>query len=316
MAKIRYILTIIFIGTINLCFSQKTTILTNAIKNDSSYYHIAKINENEFWAGGEYGVLNKIDSNGDITPILYSNNGNNILNITNTQNKIIICKDKGEIISYDKSTQVFTSKQYKKYSNSCFYDLVKVKNRFYISGGASGIAKAEKKIPNGFIIELDEDLNIKDKVWSSFRKFPWSIAEKDGKIYASIFNGQSSKIIGFEESKKTSKSKVKALVHEIKFINNDLWYSGSKSIRFQEDGVIGSMNKDFEVLKGTGCIWSIKEYNNKIYGCSNKGDLIEIDTNTNIINPNYKNIFYDIEQISSNQLLLVGHDKTAIIQEL
>ena len=298
--------------------SQTTTVLSPKENGDSSFYHIERISNNEFWIGGEYGVLKSIDSTFQIRSISYPNSGSNILNITNTKNKVIICKDHGQILLYDKKTKTFEDKSVSlNFKDKCFYDMTQVsENRFLICGGTSGIAKAEKKIPKGFIIEVDSNLNIIQEVWSSFRKFPWSIKCHQGIIYASIFNGFNSRIVTFNSDLNKSKKvkKVKGLVHDIKIIEDDFWYCGSKSIKYQQNGIIGNKSSH-QISTGTGCIWSIKGNKESVEMVSNNGNLI-IQNRKGIRTthmPSIKNIFYDLEKITPQKYVLVGHGKSIIL---
>ena len=51
------LLLIIFWSNI---IGQKVHILSKGVHSDSSYYCIEKITENEFWIGGESGILKKL----------------------------------------------------------------------------------------------------------------------------------------------------------------------------------------------------------------------------------------------------------------
>jgi len=40
-------------------FGQKIQTILDGNKSDSSFYHLTKISDNEFWLGGKFGIISK-----------------------------------------------------------------------------------------------------------------------------------------------------------------------------------------------------------------------------------------------------------------
>ena len=55
--QIQLIILLLFYSNI---FGQNIQVVSQGIESDSSFYHIEKINENEFWVAGECGILKKL----------------------------------------------------------------------------------------------------------------------------------------------------------------------------------------------------------------------------------------------------------------
>lgn len=295
--------------------------LAQGIDSDSSFYHLEKINTNEFWAGGEYGILKKIDSLGNMSSLDFPNEGLDILKIKKIQNNIFILTSNAVIYKYNIENNTFYKKEFQTFKNKCFYDLLVLNNgKLLVCGGTTGIAKAEKKIPNGFIATVDEDLNEINVVWKSKRKFVWSlVALENQNILASTFNGLNTQIIKSENLKSWKKEiNIKGLVHEIALFNNQIWYCGAKNIHFTGDGIIGQASKSQKqkLLLKTGCLWSLDTLDGKIIAVTQSGELLKIDkTNNESETIKIPKTFavYDIEKISESKLLVIGHGKTAYI---
>jgi hypothetical protein len=309
--QIQLIFLLLFYST---AFGQKIHTIFQGIESDSSFYHIEKINKNEFWAGGEYGILKKIDSLGNVSTQNFPNEGLNILKILKKENYVFIITDNAVIYRYDILNKMFIKKIFLNFKNKCFYDLIALQNGdLMVCGGTSGIAKGEKKIPNGFIAILDPDLKEISTVWKSRRKFVWSLLElENGNILASTFNGLNTKIIKTENYIDWEKNtRIKGLVHEIVLLTNTIWYSGSRNIHYKENGIIKMKGQKQLLLNKTGCLWSMDVVNGKIISVTANGKLIILDKKTSEIKQidNSPFVFYDIEKISESKILVVGHGK-------
>jgi hypothetical protein len=309
--QIQLIFLLLFYST---AFGQKIHTIFQGIESDSSFYHIEKINKNEFWAGGEYGILKKIDSLGNVSTQNFPNEGLNILKILKKENYVFIITDNAVIYRYDILNKMFKKKIFLNFKNKCFYDLIALQNGdLMVCGGTSGIAKGEKKIPNGFIAILDPDLKEISTVWKSRRKFVWSLLElENGNILASTFNGLNTKIIKTENYIDWEKNtRIKGLVHEIALLTNTIWYSGSRNIHDKENGIIKMKGQKQLLLNKTGCLWSMDVVNGKIISVTANGKLIILDKKTSELKQidNSPFVFYDIEKISESKILVVGHGK-------
>ncbi len=314
--QIQLVILLLFYSNI---FGQKIHVISQGIESDSSFYHIEKINENEFWAAGEYGILKKIDSLGNVSSQSFPNEGLNILKIIKKENYIFLITDNALIYRYDILNKIFIKKTFPNFKNKCFYDMIALQNgKLMVCGGTSGISKGEKKIPNGFIAILDYDLEEINIVWRSYRKFVWSLLElENGNVLASTFNGLNTRIIKTENYIDWKKdTKIKGLVHEITFFDNNIWYVGARNIHFKENGIIGMKDQKQLLLNKTGCLWSMDVINGKIISVTANCKLMIFDKNKSEIEQ-IKNLspcaFYDIEKISESKIIIVGHGKSIYI---
>ncbi len=325
MKMIDFILKILAICF--FCFAtnakaQSIKVISKGIESDSSYYHIEKINNNEYWAGGEYGILTKIDSLGNTSSIPYDNDGKSILKIQKVNNYIFIATADAVIYRYDINKQLFIKKEFKGFKNKCFYDLIPLKNgQLLICGGTKGISNGEKKMPHGFIGVLNQDLEDMKIVWHCYRKFVWSVLQQENEeILAATFNGFNTKILRSNKSIHFKKiAKVKGLVHEIALLNNSIWHAGSKNIHYTKDGIIGENYTKNIKLKGIGCLWSMDNLYNRMVGVSNSGKIVLLNNKTSttkIIDTPTNYSLYDIANISGCKLLMVGHAKTIFLVEI
>jgi hypothetical protein len=317
--QIQLIILLFFYSNI---FGQKIHVISQGAESDSSFYHIEKINENEFWAAGEYGILKKIDSLGNVSSISFPNEGQNILKIIKKENFVFIITDNAIIYRYDILNKIFIKKTFPDFKNKCFYDIIALQNgKLIVCGGTSAISKGEKKIPKGFIAILDQDLKEINIVWRNYRKFVWSLLElENGEVLASTYNGVNSKIIKTKDFKCWKKvTKIKGLVHEIAHLDNHIWYSGAKSFHFKNDGVFGMVDQTQLQSNNTGCLWSMDMINGKIISVTANGKLLVFDKNKSEIEQ-IKNLspyaFYDIEKISESKIMIVGHGKSIFIIDL
>jgi hypothetical protein len=302
-----------------LVSAQKIQVVSQGLEPDSSFYHVTKINNNEFWAGGEYGILKKIDSLGNVGSLNFPNDGKGILKIERVKNYVFVVTNNAVIYRYDIEKKIFIKKTFPNFKNKCFYDFIVLQNgQLLVCGGTSGISEGQKKIPRGFIALLDQELEKINIVWKCYRKFVWSLLElENGEVLAATFNGKNSKII---KSKNYNNwkidTKIKGLVHEIAIINNEIWYAGTASLHFNRNGIFGIKNQNSVGLNKTGCLWSMDMFFGKMITVTNNGKLLILDKN----NVEIKQIdtpspyaIYDIVKIAESKILIVGHGKTMYI---
>ena len=86
--------------------AQDFRVLQSIPSKDSSFYHIEKIAENEFWIGGENGLLYKTDTTGELSHINIDTKGHTLLRIRKNKNQVYLLTDTCLIICYniDKKT--------------------------------------------------------------------------------------------------------------------------------------------------------------------------------------------------------------------
>lgn len=309
--KIQFLILLFFSSNV---FGQNIKVVSQSTESDSSFYDLERINNNEFWAGGESGILKKIDSLGNLSLLNYPNEGLNILKILKTEKSIFIITDNAVIYRYDILNKIFIKKTFPNFKNKCFYDIIALQNeKLMVCGGTTGISKGKKKIPKGFIALLDYDIEEIKTVWKSYGKFVWSLLKlENGNILAATFNGLNTRIIKTENYIDWKKeTKIKGLVHEITFFDNNIWYVGARSIHFKENGIIGIKDQKQLLLNKTGCLWIVNLINGKIISVTANSKLIILDRSSNemeqiVITPFP---FYDIEKISESKILVVGHAK-------
>ena len=312
----------------NIVCGQTILAKHTADTNDSSYYDIEKINVNEFWAGGENGILTRIDSAGNPTPINLPGNHSNFLKILAVGHFVFLFTDDATIFRYNILNNTFIKKSFKQFKSKCFYDaIVSSNNEIIICGGATGISRHQKKIPSGFIAKTDLELNTPQIVWKSYRKFVWNLLPYNNAVLAITYNGNRSAVLlgqTLHHWKPFSK-KVKGIVHEVVPINGDLFYAGTPSMHYKELGMMGAFNMSntsnnfIEKQNKGGCIWTLKKCHDGIIGINQIGDLICIKkdfstTRTFSLLPN--KALYEIEKVSENKFILVGHGKTIILAEI
>lgn len=309
----------IFLGLGLHLFSQKVVMIHQGLRPDSSYYHIEKIDDNEFWVGGEYGILKKVDSLGNVSNISYPNEGIDILKVKKIDKYIYLLTANAVIYRYDIKMKTFLRKEFTKFKNRCFYDIIPLKEgQLLVCGGASGIAEGKKKIPKGFIAIIDRELTEISTVWKNKRKFVWALLNDEEKnAMAVTFNGLNTKVIYSLDLKKWKKAfSVKGLVHDLKKFNDRFWYSGTKSFRVSKNGMLGVIGDQKCTLKDNGCLWKLDQIKGEVFGVTYSGDVIQInDTFEQIKHLNTPKTFslYDIERISETLTLVVGRGKTIML---
>jgi len=311
------ILILLFVLPVLNVFGQRVQTILQGSHTDSSFYHVARISDNEFWAGGEHGILKSIDTLGNFKSIPFPHSGLDILKILRVDDYIYIITSNSIICRYDFAAKSFITKQFPKFNGKCFYDLISLPDgRLMVCGGHNGIAQGDIRFPRGFIALLDKDLNEIDVVWKSFRKFVWSLlqVQKD-EILAVSFNGFRSRIMksnNFEQWKK--ETKVKGLIHEIAQFDDSIWYSGSKNIRYKSIGIWGKKDQrnSPSSTDHTGCLWSMEQFKENVLLASYSGNLITVDTKTSkaeLLSIAQGYSLYDMEIISNSKVLVVGHGK-------
>jgi hypothetical protein len=316
-----------FFFLINLFFlvphfllAQTMTTLQLGNDNDSSYYHLTKITENEYWACGEKGIITSFDSVGHFQSMDIQTDGFNILKAERIADYVLIATDDSRIMKYDLLSKTLKKVDFKKYKNRCFYDfLVLPTGKILLCGGATGISKGEKEIPFGFIAVTDSNLSDPKKIWKSFRKFAWSLLQKkDGSITAAVFNGVNTSLINTKNLVHWKKQKkINGLVHEIKLKDNqdEMSYVGTASLHYNRKGILGLDDKNNMIIDSSGCFWSQEISHNFQIICSQKGQLYIFK------NGQYSKMFqlpttfalYDMKIISNQKLLVVGHGKCAFL---
>jgi hypothetical protein len=164
--------------------------------HDSSLYSICKINENEFWIGGENGILFQCDSNANLSRSSLNTEGCTIIKIVKQDPFVFMITDSQVIFRYHLPSSTFEKFTMSGFRKKCFYDISLLPNgKIMLCGGNKKVSRVKKCIPYGFIAETDTSLNLLNITWKNARKFVWSLAYEKDTIYASTFNGINSRIV-------------------------------------------------------------------------------------------------------------------------
>ena len=319
--SVRLFFAILLLNISPFLFGQiNTTINISNKNNDSSFYSICQINNNEFWIGGENGILFRCDSNANISRSNLNTEGCTILKMVKQDPFVFMITDSQVIFRYhlpSSKLEKFTMSGFRK---KCFYDIALLPDgKIILCGGNKQVARVKKCIPYGFIAETDTSLNQLKITWKNARKFVWSLAYERNTIYASTFNGINSRVIQKNiNGKWERKTKFKGIAYRIYSDDNRISAMGSENMKFRKNGIIYE-KANTQVIQSSGCIWNRKCDDQKTYFVSNNGDLIRQDKAQNTIEKTSisKGIsFYDLEKIASNKWMIVGHGKTILFRDL
>ena len=288
--------------------------------NDSSLYSICKINENEFWIGGENGILFRCDSNAQISRMPINTEGCTIIKMVKQDPFVFMITDSQVIFRYHLPSSTFEKFTMSGFRKKCFYDIALLPNgKIMLCGGNKKVSRVKKCIPKGFIAEADTSLKKIKTTWKNARKFVWSLAYEKDTIYASTFNGINSRIVQKTiDGEWERKRKFKGIAYRIYSDNNHIAAMGSENIKFRKNGILHD-DVNTQVISESGCIWNRKCDDQKTYFVTNNGDLISLDKAKNTTEKTClsKGIsFYDLEKISSKKWMIVGHGKTIIFRNL
>jgi len=278
--------------------------------------------EGDIWLGGEFGVLKRMRKDGSIQSIAFPNNGSNILKFFRIGHFLYIAADHGTIYKFNLLTEHFSKTEFPNFKNRCFYDLTyNNAGKLIVCGGSSGIGRGKMRIPMGFVASIDTSLSQEpDVIWRNSRKFVWALSpEGDQGFAAAIFNGTRSTIYHFSDANKDSISKgikVKGLIHALSSIDGRLVYSGCKSIQYHKNGIWGFEDdrSSYRKIDKAGIICNVIKLNDKLYGFTQQGSLLELSYVSNAIiyqAPN-SSAFYEALAMNKQTLLLAGHGKSLI----
>jgi len=320
---------ILFIGLKLMCIpslsAQTIQFIESGSDSDSSYYDIARVSQGEYWIGGEYGILKRVNDKGEISTIVYPSTGVHILRIQSIGNQVIALGDKGTIYVHNQETREWKVFQFTLFNKRCFYDVQHMQDgKLLICGGKSGIARGKRVIPDGFIALYDLATPEKDPqiIWKNKRKFVWTFAKNaQGEVKAAIFNGLNSRIYSSSDGLNWEKqTKVKGLVHALMAVEDTMYYSGCKSIRYDKKGIWGRVgdHKKHNEITNSGFICSMVEVNGNIYGFSQQGQFLNLKQGGShpVFQSDSKFAMYEAVITDEGRIYLVGHGKGIIFIEL
>ncbi len=309
----KVLLTYILLLLLPLMASAQTIkVLSPGIGSDSSYYHLTKIGDNEYWTGGKQGVLKKIDTLGNISPIHFENRGERILKIEKIGHYVFLATSDATIYRYDLKSKTFYSRYFSEFKDKCFYDLIALDDgQLVVCGGNKAIVQSQKRFPKGIIAIVDQDLTEMKLVWKSYRKFVWSLLQMDnGDVLAAVFNGHNSKILKSKNLTDWKRYiKVRGLVYELALLNGKLCYAGARNFNINQNGILGEEGKKQVILKKKGFQWALNSLDGDMMTVSSHGSIFLTENNEAVVSevkmPSGHSL-YDIEEISPRKYLIVG----------
>gem|GEM_PF-3870603 len=303
--------------------AQKANLVTKGKSADPSFYDICKWSENEYLVGGENGTVFILDTSGKISNAGFTfPKDYHILRLIEADNLVLLGATNGIVAVIDKESDCMTSYQSKSTSKFCNYDLLALNNNSFLScGGSSGVAKGKPALPSGFIASynLDDSSKVVSRKvsWRRFNSFVWCFLkiQERNEIYAVVylFPGNKSLLLRSVDNGQTwqKHGKIKGLVHQISYIDSNIYYAGCKNPFYYRDGIIGNFSNagEHHVLKGSGCVYDIQKVDDKIIGCTFKGALITWDANKNPQQYQIQNKYpiYEMISIENGKLFTIGH---------
>lgn len=314
------IIAIVFLCSSSVFAQIITVVQSSDIIGDSSYYHILRVNENEFWLGGEYGLLKKINNEEKLEEIIYPNNGNHILAMELWgRDKVILVCDKGTIYQYCTVTYKWEFTNIPEFNNSAFYNITTVNDSVaFICGGNSKVADGKKAIPYGFILKtIDKGLNWQ-KIYKNNFKMIWDILYDNNQLYAITYSPLGSNVIVSEDLGKSWKKtgiKNSGLYHDIEKSDN-LYFVGGEVSKNKSNGIITLIENQSDIkLKGTGIFWELNAGSLFILATACNGILAfkkrdEYEWNA-VKSPIAKHL-YSSKFIDPSSAYIVGREKTIL----
>ncbi|MBN4049676.1 hypothetical protein JYT36_00450 [Bacteroidales bacterium AH-315-N07] len=308
-----------FILSFHLLAQEVSVIQSSNIKGDSSYYDIYQFNDNEFWIGGEYGILKCLDKSGKLTDIKFPNKGAHILEIAQFgPDRVIILADKGILYFYDVSLDSWEVKVFPKYKNKALYNICVINDKTaYICGGHSRIAKGKRTLPRGFILKTENGGATWKKCYNNPFKMVWDINYEDNRLYAITYSPFGSKILtSINEGKSWKRHSFfsKILIHDMEKIKSFYLVGGIR--KGKSAGTIGILNTDsLAKLEETSIFWDVSASNLYTLASGSNG-IIAYKFNGNVKwvefkTPIPKNL-YAVKFINSNSAYVVGREKTIL----
>lgn len=296
-------------------FAQHVQMVQNHYEGDSSYYDIARIAPNRYWMAGENGLLNEIDSEGNIHKVDFPNPNVNLLRIQAHNQQIYIGTDQGGLYKYDLETGYWSQAAVpKSFDKRCFYDMLLLpeENKLLVSGGHQKIAKGQKTLPLGFIASIDlnfqEDLKIEHK---NSLSFVWALAYSGGQVYAASFTGINTKILRASPESLSFKkqSSVPGLVHHLEASEGSVFYSGTATTKYAQHGIAGKVDGAQQWLEGYGCIWSIKQVGDQWIALDYAGDVLLLNEEMKVEKriEISQHSLYELETTQEGQAFIIGH---------
>ena len=318
---IRFIILVLMVFGGDCMLSQDVVRIIEGQRLDSSFYTICQVTDNEFWVGGEEGIIKSIDTLGNMTDLPLRTGGLSIIKMKKFGQYVYLTTSDAIIYRYDIKKKKFLEKKFEGFSNRCFYDIIQLYDgRLMVCGGSTALSQGRRKIPNGFVAVIEKDFSAIKMVWKSRRKFVWTmIQDQSGEVLAATFNGLNTYIISSTDLTKWSKKqRVKGLVYDLSDHFGSIWYCGSSSTKYRKNGVIGCLDdKDSrQVIRGKGCLWRLIPFEDQKLSVTYNGELIAIDhkeRQVRTLDLPRRFSLYALRPLTKDKLLVVGSGMTAYL---
>lgn len=310
----------------SVLLAQNTITLQAPSTPDSSFYDIAKIDENEFWICGENGILKSVDSFGMMKNIPdFPGKGINLLKIATLSDRILISSDNGIIYSYLQSSQSWATLQIPGLSNSAIYSMLPLGDSIiYACGGHKLIATGKRTIPFGFVFASKDRGESWYPVMKKWNRFFWDLTydSENDEVIALGYGPFGSRL--FTISKKEvhrTDFRSKYLLHDIEYSNQyGLIACGGKYKKTGAKGKIYCFNEHkAESFKTGGFIWSLiltPSINLLTAGPGNIHFRIAKDENWQSAQILSTGNFYQSVLISKNKVFIVGSAGLLVLIDL
>ncbi|TSA51419.1 MAG: hypothetical protein D4R43_00770 [Sphingobacteriales bacterium] len=318
-------LFILFCFALNFISAQSVTVSVlqqGTGFSDSAYYDILKVNADNYWLVGKYGIISNYNLNGNISTVNYPSNHTDIYKIDQfDEQHYIACADKGNLYFYNTISKEWKSKQIAGFENSCFYNITIIdKKSALICGGRSAIAHSKKAIPNGFIIKTTDGGETWTKVYSSPFKMIWSVDynAENKKASALVYVPNHTSLFSSADFGNTWKKERKVgrgIYYDIESGDNQeqICYGG----KINGSGKLKYGNEDEIEFKESGLIWSKTVLDNYEIMTACNGNILFSDNGTNrqLIHTDLTDKFslYKAVFVSPTQAIVVGSGKTILL---
>lgn len=322
----RFFLFLTFCSVLSLSQAQVISPIQAGGHSDSSYYDIARIDANEFWVGGENGILTCLDTLGNISHLRLPLQGRDILKIVPAGNYVYVATDQGTIFRYNRARDKWIYSDYSDqgFGKLTFYDMVLTQNgTVVVSGGHNKIAQGKVSIPRGFVATIDEELlGTPVIVWSHALMFAFTLEyhEVDDEVFFAAFNGVNSQLFSSVDDAHTfqRRSTIPGLVHHLQLHEGEMWYAGAKSFRYSRVGIAGKVGEKPLEMAGEGCVWSLLLLADQLYCLAFNGAIVaptaDFEAYSFKIRPSMTSL-YESTPISATKAFVIGHGRTILMIE-
>ena len=313
MSRCRRILVLL----LSLCsipaWAQQLRTLHEGKEQDSSIYHALRISSNEIWLAGEYGILKRIDSAGNMNSIVYPNQGDNILHMLLRNRTIYLGTENGRIYTYNRDSNTWACRQFKHFRHRAFYGMEILENgEIVLCGGGRRVSRGGMGIPRGFIARTDTTLSTIKKEWRSPFKFVWDIEHYKDAVYAVAYNGFSSRMWVSPTTGEWEKhEKQPMLVHDLYEADSAMWLCGMRNINLNKNGRAVAQGQTIQKFSNSGALWGMsRSPEGSILAVSHAGTLEIVKTGTKSVQTSALRVgrpLYTLAWFNESSAVVAGH---------